>query len=189
MRLHSETCARDHSKMGDVSVPGYKERAAILAIGLLGNSLMAHAFDYGLYPYVIWKLGLLHGGALMAVVSFVVSYATLLFYDWTKKDWLGIETVKELRHYASDNRLARALKWAMDKGDTALLLILSVWTDPFITVAYLRHGAHQYNGMNARDWRIFMLSLVISNGAWSLTLFTGMTAAGYAWSAISGTLP
>ena len=172
--------------MGAVSLPGYKERVAILAIGLLGNSLMAHAFDYGLYPYVIWKLGPLHGAALMTVVSLVVSYATLLFYDWTKKDWLGIETVKELRHYASTTRLSRALKWAIDKGDTALLVILSVWTDPFITVAYLRHGAHQYNGMNARDWRIFMLSLVICNGIWSLTLFTGMSAVEYAWTAISG---
>lgn len=65
----------------------------------------------------------------------------------------------------------------------------SVWTDPFVTVAYLRQGAHQYNGMSARDWKIFMLALAIGNGMWSITLFTGMSAAEYAWMALSKVFP
>jgi hypothetical protein len=172
--------------MAAVNLPGYKERAAILGIGLLGNSLMANGFDYVLYPWVIWQLGPLHGAAMMTVLSFLICWATLLFYDWAKKDWLGIETIKELKEYAGNNRLARVLRWAMAKGDAALLVILSIWTDPFVTVAYLRRGAHQYNGMTARDWRIFLLSVVIGNGSWTLTLFTGLTVAEYAWEALSG---
>lgn len=172
--------------MAAVNLPGYKERIAILGIGLLGDSLIGFAFDYGLYPWVIWRLGPLHGAAIMIAVSFLICYATLLFYDWAKKDWLGIETIKELREYAGGSRLVRTLKWAVAKGDAALLVILSVWTDPFITVAYMRQGAHQYNGMNARDWRIFLLSLAIGNASWTLTLFTGLTVAEYAWEAFSG---
>ena len=175
--------------MDAVNLPGYKERAAILGIGLLGNSLIANGFDYVLYPWVIWRLGPLHGAVVMTVLSFLICYVSILLYDWAKKDWLGIETLKQLKEYRGDSRLARVLRWAISKGDAALLFILSVWTDPFITVAYLRQGAHRYNGMNARDWKIFMLSLVIGNGYWSLTLFTGISAAEYAWSAISGALP
>jgi hypothetical protein len=172
--------------MDAVNLPGYKQRIAILGIGLLGDSLIGYAFDYALYPWVIWKLGLLHGAIVMTAVSFLVCYATILFYDWAKKDWLGIETLKELREYAGTSRLVRVLKWAVAKGDAALLVILSVWTDPFITVAYMRQGAHQYNGMSGRDWRIFLLSVVIGNGSWTLTLFTGLTVAEYAWEALSG---
>ncbi len=171
--------------MVEVNLPGYKERAAILGIGLLGNSLIANGFDYVLYPWVIWQLGAAHGAIVMTLVSFLICYLTLLFYDWAKKDWLGIETIKELKEYAGDSHFARALRWAVKKGDAALLVILSIWTDPFITVAYLRQGAHQYNGMSARDWRIFMLSLIIGNGLWSVTLFTGMSAAEYAWTVIT----
>lgn len=67
--------------------PGYKERAAILGIGLLSNSLIANGIDYVLYPWVIWTLGPLHGAAMMTVLSFLICWATLLFYDWAKKDW------------------------------------------------------------------------------------------------------
>lgn len=168
------------------NLPSYKERAAILGIGLLGNFLIANGFDYVLYPWVIWKLGPLHGAAVMTLASFLICWATLLFYDWAKWDWLGIETIKGLRDYAGNSRMMRALQWAAAKGEAALLVVLSIWTDPFVTVAYFRHGAHQYNGMGARDWRIFVLSLAISNGYWSVLLITGISAAEHAWMAIFG---
>ena len=172
--------------MAAVNLPGYKERIAILGIGLLGNAIIGYAFDYGLYPWVIWKFGPLYGAAIMTVISLVVCYATLLFYDWAKKDWLGIETIKELREYTGDSRTVRILQWAMRKGNAMLLIFLSIWYDPFVTVAYMRQGAHEYNGMTGRDWKIFLLALVIGNGSWALTLFTGLTVAEYAWEALSG---
>lgn len=175
--------------MAAVNLPGYKERAAILGIGLLGNALLGYAFDYALYPWVIWKFGLLHGAIVMTVVSFLVCYAMIIFYDWTKKDWLGIETIKEFKEYAGNSRAMRALGWAMKKGDAMVLVFLSIWYDPFITVAYMRQGAHQYNGMTRRDWGIFLLALAIGNGSWSLTLFTGLSVAEYAWEALSGAWP
>jgi hypothetical protein len=175
--------------MVSLNLPGYKERAAILGIGLLGNAIIANGFDYVLYPWVIWKLGPFQGAAMMTLLSFLICWVTLRFYDWAKKDWLGIETLKELRNYHGANVFARTLRWAMAKGDAVLLVILSVWADPFVAVAYLRHGAHQYNGMTARDWRIFMLALVIGNAYWSVVMFAGVSAVEYAWSAISESLP
>lgn len=174
--------------MAAVNLPGYRERAAILGIGLLGNSLMANGFDYVLYPWVIWRLGPLHGAVAMTLLSFLICYVTIRFYDWAKKDWLGIETLKQLKEYRGDSRLARTLAWAAAKGEAALLVVLSVWTDPFVTVAYMRHGAHQYNGMSARNWRIFLLSLAIGNGYWSVLLITGISVAEHVWLAIFGAL-
>ena len=59
-----------------------KERIAVLGIGLLANWLMVTGFNLLLYPFIIWKLGILNGGLFMTILSFLVCYATLLFYDW-----------------------------------------------------------------------------------------------------------
>ena len=93
--------------MVTVNLPGYRERAAVLGISLLGNSLIANGFDYLLYPWVIWQLGPLHGAVVMTLLSFLICWATLLFYDWARKDWLGIETLKQLRDYPGGSRFAR----------------------------------------------------------------------------------
>ncbi len=116
---------RHHDREAAVS-GGHASEAArlqgarrLLGIGLLSNSLIANGIDYVLYPWVIWTLGPLHGAAMMTVLSFLICWATLLFYDWAKKDWLGIETIKELKEYAGNSRFARVLRWAVAKGDAA----------------------------------------------------------------------
>ena len=43
----------------------------------------------------------------MTLLSFLICWATLLFYDWARKDWLGIETLKQLRDYPGGSRFAR----------------------------------------------------------------------------------
>jgi hypothetical protein len=37
--------------------------------------------------FVIWKLGLLVGGVIMALLSLVACLLTLWFYDWSQRDW------------------------------------------------------------------------------------------------------
>ena len=66
-------------------------RVAELAIGFLGNWVMVYSFDFFLYPFVIWKLGLLLGGIVMSILSLLVCLLTIWLYDWSKRDWLGIE--------------------------------------------------------------------------------------------------
>ena len=57
----------------------------------------------------------------------------------------------------------------------------SIKYDAFITTAYMRHGSHQFNGLTKRDWKIFGLSLFISNLYWTLASFMGVTLIEYAW--------
>jgi hypothetical protein len=86
------------------------QRIGELALGHTVNTLvLGYAFDYVLYPFAIWKLGLLKGGVSMAFLSLVTCLLTLWFYDWSQRDWLGIEAVKQLRDGEAKTRWRRVL--------------------------------------------------------------------------------
>lgn len=122
----------------------------------------------------------------MAGLSFVICLLTLWFYDWSRRDWLGIEAVKSLRECGPDaGRFRRLLAWALERGDVVACVVLSIKWDPFITTAYLRRGA--FNGMSAQDWRIFLLSWFIGNAWWALLCFVGVETLGGLWRWAFGT--
>lgn len=156
-------------------------RFGIFGVGVLANKLQIWGFDYVLYPFVIWYLGPIAGALVMTLLSFLACYGTLRFYDWSKKDWLGIETVKSLKDWESSTRLARFTSWILKKGDPAALLFLSIHFDPFITTAYMRHGSHRYNGLSNRDWKIFIGSLLIGNTYWTIAVFAGISIIEWLW--------
>lgn len=119
----------------------------------------------------------------MSILSFIACLLTLLFYDWSKRDWLGIEAIKELKHYEGDGWFRRGLAWLLKKGDPFACIVLSIKCDPFITTAYLRHGA--FNGMTRRDWKIFVASWLIGNVYWSLACFGGVSVLAWLWRTLS----
>jgi MFS family permease len=162
-----------------------KRRLAILGIGYLGNAIIVYGFDYFLYPYVIWKFGILKGGAVMTLLSFIICYVTILFYDWAKQDWLGIEIIKEVKEYNGKSMIGRFTSWILKKSEPVVLIFLSIKFDPFITTAYMRKGAEKYNGLGKRDWVIFMSSLFVGNVYWTFVAFTGVSVIEYAWKFIS----
>jgi len=156
-----------------------KKRLGILGVGYFVNESIDFVFNYILYPFVIWKMGILGGGAVMTILSFLICYLIMIFYDWAKKDWLGIETIKGLKEYNGKSIVGKFTSWIMKKSDPILLIFLSIQFDPFITTAYMRHGAHQYSGMSKRDWKIFMSSLVIGNAYWTVVAFAGVSIIEY----------
>ena len=87
------------------------KRCVELATGFLGWKSVDYAFDYALYPLVIWKLGAWAGGAIMALLSLAFCLLLLRIYDRLGRDWLGIEFVKNLRHYEGASRWRRGLGW------------------------------------------------------------------------------
>ena len=155
-------------------------RLGELVLGHTVNTLVSgYAFDYILYPFVIWKLGLFLGSGVMALLSLVACLLTLWFYDWSKRDWLGIEAVKQLRDGEAKKPWRRVLAWALARSDVPACVVLSVWSDPFITTACLRRGA--FTDMTRRDWWIFSASWLISNGWWALACFGGIEAVSRVW--------
>ncbi len=161
-----------------------RERLFELALGHTGNLLINHSFDYLLYPFVIFKLGVLYGGSLMAVLSLVSCLLTLWFYDWAKRDWLGIEAVKMLRTYDGDSKIRRFVSRLLQRGDWIACVLLSMKFDPFITTAYMRRG--QFNGMTARDWKIFFASWVIANAYWIFVCYCGLSGLRKLWDFVAG---
>src|SRR3989344_5984762 len=146
---------------------------ATLALGHTIDRLTIWVFDWWIYPLVIYSCGLIWGGLIMLFLSFVLCYATMKFYDWSKTDWLGIELVKSLRDNEKEGRLHSLARWAVRKGDFFAMIILSINSDPFKVTVYMRKGAHNYNGMEKRDWMIFLGSLFLGILYWTLAVFTG----------------
>ncbi|MDZ4185266.1 MAG: hypothetical protein U1D97_09835 [Desulfuromonadales bacterium] len=163
-----------------------KGRFAELAVGLTATNLIGYAFDYLLYPFIVYQFGILQGGIIMTFVSFTACIAGMKFYDWSKRDWFGIEAIKKIKTYKGTRTIGHAISWVLRKNETVVFLFLSIKFDPFVTTAYMRHG--KFNGMNQRDWTIFMGSLIVSNIYWTLACYMGISLAEWGWKTISGGL-
>ncbi|MGO9613613.1 MAG: hypothetical protein ACLPX5_11325 [Dissulfurispiraceae bacterium] len=160
----------------------YKGRLAELSIGITASQLIVFLFDYLLYPFVIYNFGILMGGVVMTVLSLIACLLAIKFYDWSKRDWLGIEAIKEISGYMGTNKSRRVTSWLLKKSEPVAFLFLSVKFDPFVTTAYMRHG--KFNGMSRRDWSIFMGSLLFSNAYWTLACYMGITLFEWTWKTV-----
>jgi len=156
-------------------------RISELTCGISIKTLISYSFDYLLYPLVIYKLGIITGGAIMMFLSLLACVMLVKFYDWSKRDWLGIETIKGMKDYQGESRLGKFSAWILRCSDPVIFLFLSIKEDPFITMIYLRHGSHQYNGMSARDWRVFICSVAVSNIYWTLAAYMGVSVVEWVW--------
>lgn len=160
----------------------YGFRGGELSIGLAAKYLSDRAFDYLLYPYMIFKFGILKGGMVMTILAFILNIIMIVFYDWSKRDWLGIEAIKDLNNYNGNRMMGRLAARILRRSSPMIFLFLTLRYDAFTTTVYLRHS--KFNGMSKRDWTIFMGSLLISNVYWTLTCFMGITLVEWAWKTI-----
>jgi len=147
-------------------------RAAELATGFCSNAALNFVWDWLLYPFVIFKYGLLWGGLAMSLASFAACIGLLGLYDLLNRDWLGIEAIKALRDGVAHGRTLRAIASILRWGDIPAFIALSLYFDPFITVAYLRR--QQFGGMGRREWGIFIASWAVANGVWIMACFLGV---------------
>lgn len=155
----------------------HKQRIGIVLIGHTAKRIEEYLFDWLLYGIVVgWSMytfGSLYGSIVaflvMTPLSAIMCYGYIRFYDWAKRDWLGFETIEELREKeASHGLFMRTLLKIARKGDFAMFIALSIYGDPFMTTVYFRRGSHKYNGLSRRDWKIFWSSVVVSNAYWTL---------------------
>ena len=130
-------------------------------------------FDFIVYGAVIAHFGLVHGFMIMAPVSVLLNLFLIKVYDLTGKDWLGAESVKEGKEALVKDKPVW-LRRLIFSSDIAALILISIY-DPFIAVIYLRKQEQAYKGLSKRDWVIFFISTIIANGAWSVTIYTGLS--------------
>lgn len=155
----------------------HKKRIGIIALGHTANRIEIVLFDYLVYGAVViyttatW--GVVWGSfmcfLIMLFPSAAICYAFLRFYDWAELDLFGIETLKRLRDGEMlESWFGNLVVRIARKGDVAAFFALSLYADPLMTTLYLRKGVEQYDGMTARDWKIFWSSVIISNAYWTL---------------------
>jgi hypothetical protein len=166
----------------------WQVRFTDLAAGITAFKLSNYVFDYVLYPFVIYKLGIIKGGLIMTFLAVVTNILCLKFYDWSKRDWLGIEALKGMKEYEGKSGMLKVMSRMLKKSDLLAFIFLSIKEDSFVTMVYLRHGCHQYNGMSARDWRIFLSSHVVSNVYWTLAAYMGISVMEWGWRVLKGSL-
>ena len=147
-------------------------RLATFGIGLLIKKASDYAFDYLLYPAALIMLGYLSGGIAMTIASVVLNLLVIRAYDWAKRDFLLLETLKQLRTADSTHRGKRLLAKALSKGDVAAFFILSWFEDAIVVTLYLRKGAGKFDGLSRRDWAIFWASTLVSNLMWAGSLIS-----------------
>ena len=176
--LRESVVARLELLDGHVPRP-HDHSAAILAVELTANKLIDWSFNYLLYPGIIYLLGIWRSDLIMTFLSFLLCILCIWFYDWSKKDWLGIETIKALKDYEGGHSAGRMTSWFLRRSEPVAFLFLTFWYDPLITMAYMRRGA--YNGMGAHDWHIFLISLFLGNGYWILANWMGVSLLEYLW--------
>lgn len=160
-----------------------KERIGTIAIGHGFYALLSWLFDNPFYIFMLAIYGPLKGGLIMTVLSLVVSYGFLVFYNWSKIDWLGVNVVENIKKdgFEWTSRLKskslvtkiiafipvqvfHIVVWSLRKGNIAAFFALCVFEDPFVATTYLRKGS--FDKLNQRDLGIFFSGVVVSNGYW-----------------------
>lgn len=179
----------------------HKDKISTIALGHTFNATFDAIFNYPLYFSVIEFFGLLDGGRIMTILSFITCLGFIKFYDWLKEDWLGLEVAKEvkdigpsyIKNIAVDSRIGRILwwpfskiilivLWSLRKNKIVAFFALSVFTDPFMTTVFLRKGVNSYNGLSRKDWLVFIASTIVSNVYWSVRAYAIMWIAKFLWS-------
>lgn len=152
------------------------KKAALWTIGHTIDTAMSYGYDFIAYPYLILTFGLGLGWLYATLGSIILCLGTLWVYDYTKQDWLGIETIKLLRDEPAKGGLRAFLKRLMDKSDYLAFVALSIHYDPFIVTVYMRRGSGNHT-MGKRDWKIFWTSVIVANAWWGLVVFGVLEAA------------
>lgn len=141
-------------------------RLATFGAGLLMKKAMDYAFDYLLYPAALIVLGYLWGGIVMTIASVFLNLLVIQAYDWAKRDFLLLETLKQFRAAENDHWGKRLMARVLRKGDIVAFFVLSWFEDPIVVTLYLRKDSNKFDGLSRRDWTIFWTSTLVSNLLW-----------------------
>lgn len=170
----------------------WKERIGLFAVGHSVKIAEEIVIDWLFYGWIVGYATYQYGAAIGSILSLAIMLPItaflcrmyIVFYDWAKIDWLGLETLKDIRESASGEFISRIIIRIIRTGDIPAFILLSIWKDAFITTMYLRKVAHSYEGLSRRDWRIFWGSLVLSNVYWTVRWTIIIEAIWFMWAGL-----
>jgi hypothetical protein len=154
-------------------IAGSLRKALIVATGYGIYIFLGQLYDYVLWPIVQGYHGMT-GAVAMSVGAVVTNFIVLHTYQRMGIDWLGTGVLQTLHTRAAKladrlpalpSRLLRILL-RLPRSRPLAFLALSVFTDSFLTTAYLRNG--RFGPLERKDLAIFAGSSVVSCAAWTL---------------------
>lgn len=154
-----------------------REKLATAGLAYSVDYCVNWLFNYPLYIWVMNEFGLEKGFIVMSCLSFLLCYAYIKIYDIIKRDLFLLEDIKDwmngMASYAGESRVKLLRAKIIRKGGFwTSFLVISLWKDPFYTLAFCRKG--KYNGFSMRDWGIFLGSVAIGNSVWAISVFGGI---------------
>jgi hypothetical protein len=155
---------------------GHKKLLGLMTAGHLLKKIEELLFDWFLYGTVVAYMnvhfgelkGSVYAFLIMTPLSACICGLYLKVYNWSKKDWLGLEALKEFKGESNPrNRIEKIAKVLLQKSDIFAFFALSIWGDPFIVTLYLRKKSESYEKLSTKDLKIFWASVLFSNGYWT----------------------
>ncbi len=162
--------------------PNYITRLKLWITGISSYYIFTYLYDYVVVSFLLVYLGFVKGMVSVMILSVLVDFGTLKFYDWFKKDWLALETLKDLQY--KKNFWGRLFTFVRDKSTFVTVVVLSLTSNAFIVTAYMRKGSFQYNGLTQRDWNIFLASSLLTNLYWVFLIAGGIEIIKYSYQVI-----
>ncbi|HEY5587401.1 MAG TPA: hypothetical protein VIK86_00435 [Candidatus Paceibacterota bacterium] len=112
---------------------------------------------------------------LMFLFSFIVRFLMILIYDYTKKDWLLIEYLKEKLYQKQEMTVHTSVTrkiLKLKKIGNWFLFIGLVCTDPVVTILYYRDGHHIWNKIPKKNLNLFFISELICTLTLAATIYS-----------------
>jgi hypothetical protein len=133
--------------------------------GVLGLQGVSYAFDYLLYPIIIYAFGPIRGTLTLFAAALLLNYVCIIIYDKIKLDLFGFEKLKEIKTHSHDGGTPTFMHRVLHWGDIPAFIALS-WYDP-IAVIYKRQSS-EFDGFRSRDYFLLIISTFIGCVLWSL---------------------
>ncbi|WP_307352184.1 hypothetical protein [Caulobacter ginsengisoli] len=148
--------------------------------------LEEYAFDYLLYPFMLYRGGGLlvgwlrdlfgqdapampatgywFGLGLMTAASIALNLIYVRAYDRMRTDWFGFEALKRAQENLIPSRF-RVGPWRTAARFTAFVY-LSAWHNPLFATLFMRRASASY-AMSEGDWPVFWSAVLIANLGWA----------------------
>lgn len=156
----------------DIKNNNWIKNIKLWGTGIGSYYIFSWAYDYVIVSFFLLYLGFLRGMIVVVILSMIVDYATMKFYDWFKKDWLALESIKKLED--KKDVIGKLFRFVRGKGVVLTIIILSLTSNAFIVTAYVRKGINLYNGLSRRDWIVFFTSSILTNIYWIFVIGGGI---------------
>lgn len=164
----------------------YAERLGRWSVGHIVVRVEEYAFDYLLYPFMLYQgggalvgwlfgvfgrtapatpaIGYWVGFGLMTAASVALNLVYVRAYDRMQTDWFGFGALKRAQESLVPSRF-RAGPWRTAARFTAFVY-LSAWHNPLFATLFMRRASAPY-AMSGGDWPVFWSAVLIANLGWA----------------------